>query len=144
MHVVALAKEVERLRARDPAGYREHATTKLFAAVVRLIRDIVPADPNAPRFRLEGDLRRFRRAKKLGLPPRYRLFWVFSARHRTIVFLYLNDEGTPRKEGASTDPYEVFRRKVERGEIGLDFEANVGAWRAAYPDTEFPAGPGAR
>ena len=139
---LAIAQQVEALRARDPVGYHEHPTTKLLAAVIRLVRDVVPSDPNAPRFRLENDLRKFRRAKKLGLPPRYRLFWVFSEHLRTIVFLYLNDEGTLRKDGASSDPYEVFRRKIARGEIGPDFDANFRAWRAAYPKAEFPAAPG--
>ena len=106
---------------------------------MRLVREVVPADPNAPRFRLTGDLRTFRRAKNLGMPPRYRLFWVFSERHRTIVFLYLNDESTPQKEGASTDPYEVFSRLVARGEIGVDFASNLRAWRTTYPDVELPS-----
>ena len=135
---MALATEVGRLAARDPAGYREHATTKLFAAVTRLVRDVVPGDPNAPRFQLGDDLRKFRRAKKLGMPPRYRLFWVFSERHRTIVFLYLNDDDTLRKAGAGSDPYEVFRGKVARAEIGPEFEANLRTWRSAYPDAEVP------
>jgi toxin YhaV len=138
-----MVEEVERLRGRLTAdAYRGHPTVKLFAAVVHLLRDIVPADPNAPRFRLGGDLRTFRRAKKLGLPPRCRLFWVFSELHRTIVFLHLNDENTLRKDGANTDPYEIFRRKVARGEIGSDFEANLRAWRAANPDAEPRESPG--
>ena len=100
-----MANEVTELRNRLPDdAYRVHPRVKLFAALMRLLRDVIPADPNAPRFRLSDELRTFRRAKSLGLPPRYRLFWVYSERHRTIVFLYLNDENTLRKEGANTDP----------------------------------------
>ena len=116
--------------------YRQHPTVKLFASIIRLIREVIPSDPNAARFRLTGALRTFRRAKNLGMPPRYRLFWVFSERHRTIVFLYLNDETTLRKEGSSSDPYAVFSRLVARGEIGADFASNLCAWRTTYPDTE--------
>ena len=137
---VALAEEVEELRARlSVPEYRQHPTVKLFASIIRLIREVIPSDPNAPRFRLTGALRTFRRAKNLGMPPRYRLFWVFSERHRTIVFLYLNDKTTLRKDGSSTDPYEVFGRLVARGEIGADFASNLHAWRANYPDEEVPS-----
>ena len=108
---------------------------------MRLVREVVSADSNAPRFRLNCDLRTFRRAKNLGMPPRYRLFWVVSERHRTIVFVYLNDESTLPKEGVTTDPYEVFRRFVARGDIGADFASNLRAWRTTYPDVELPAGP---
>lgn len=100
---------------------------KLFAAVVRIIETIVPADPDHPDFRLAGDLSRFRRAKGRGLPARYRLFWVFSSRARAIVFLYLNDASTLRKDGARSDPYARFGAMVRRREIASDFEGNFGA-----------------
>ncbi len=51
---------------------------------------------------------------------------------RVIIFLYLNDEATLRKEGAKSDPYRVFRRMVDRGEIGDDFEANLTLWERTY------------
>jgi hypothetical protein len=38
--------------------------------------------------------------KDHGLPERYRLYWVFSDRYRTIIFLYLNDV-TTHLEGSS-------------------------------------------
>jgi toxin YhaV len=98
--------------------------------VTRLVDEIVPAEPNAAEFRLRGGLRKFRRAKGHGLPERYRLVWVFSEAARTIIFLYLNDEASLRKAGAKSDPYVVFRRMVERGELGSDFESNYARWRA--------------
>ncbi len=128
----ALLDEAARLKATlDSEAFRQHPTVKLGASVRRLITEIVPADPNAPAFRLSGDLARFRRAKGHGLPPRYRLFWTFSNEARVIIFLYLNDESTLRKEGARSDPYERFKRLVERGEIGADFGQNYAAWQQA-------------
>lgn len=106
---------------------------KLFASVRRLLTSTIPADPDAPEFKLEGSLSKFRRVKKHGLPPRYRLFWVFSSRLRVIIILYLNDETTLRKEGARSDPYRVFQRMVDRGEVGADFEANLQLWRKTQP-----------
>ena len=52
-----------------------------------------------------------------------------------MIFLYLNDQATLRQEGSRTDPYEVFKRLVARGDIGPDFEANHAAWRRAHPDS---------
>ena len=128
-----LRNEARRLKRRlPPEEFRQHPLVKLVAAVHRLVTAIVPADPNAPEFRLRGDLAKFRRARGRGLPPRYRMFWVFSAEAQAVIFLYLNDESTLRKEGASSDLYEVFRGLVQRGEISQDFEANLQVWWQAH------------
>ena len=123
----ALSATVRELKERLPEeDYREHPTVKLFAAVRKLIGEIVPADPNAREYRLRKPLERHRRAKKRGLPARYRLLWVFSTTEKFILFTYLNDGATIRKEGAATDPYSVYEQMVKRGEIGDDFDT-------AYP-----------
>lgn len=132
---LALAAEVERLKERlSDADYRRHSTVKLFAAVFRLVRETVPQDPNARAFQLSEDLSVFRRAKDHGLPERYRLYWVFSARHQTIIFLYLNDSATLRKIGARSDPYAVFKRLLAQGKIGANFEENYSIWLRANVD----------
>ena len=129
---VALRDDVRRLKGELTAdAYKRSPTVKLFAALRRLITEIVPQDPNAPEYMLRGPLARYRRAKGRGLPPRYRLFWIFSTQAKTIIFLYINDEATLRKEGAKSDPYAVFERLVERGDIGADFSENYEAWRKA-------------
>ena len=120
-----LRAEVEELKARLPdAEYRAHPQVRLLAAVVRLVREIIPENPNAPEFRLHDDLAKFRWAKGHGLPERYRLFWAFSSTAKAIVFLYLNDEHTLRKEGSRTDPYNIFKAMVQQGKVGEDFAAN--------------------
>ncbi len=134
---VELRRRVLELRQRlAEEDYLRHPTVRLFASVLRLLTSTIPEAPDAPEFKLEGSLGKFRRAKKHGLPPRYRLFWVFSSRLRVIIFLYLNDETTLRKEGARTDPYRVFQRMIDRGEIGADFEANLELWHRTHPSTQ--------
>ncbi|MBI2942150.1 MAG: hypothetical protein HYY04_17095 [Chloroflexi bacterium] len=49
-----------------------------------------------------------------------------------MIFLYLNDEETLRKEGTQTDPYQVFRRLVARGDLGPDFESNLRVWQQVH------------
>lgn len=123
-----LFAEVRRLKATLPEDeYRRHSTVKLAANVRRLIAEVIPSNPDAPAFRLKADLAKFRRAKGHGLPPRFRLFFAFSTAAKTIIYLHLNDATTLRKEGASSDPYDVFRRLLKRGEIGADFAANLKA-----------------
>jgi toxin YhaV len=125
-----LRQEARRLQATlAPDAYRRHPSVKLAAAVHRLVTEIVPQDPNRPAFQLAGNLSQYRRAKKHGLPPRYRLFWIFSSQVKIVIFLYLNDEATLRKAGDRHDPYEVFERMVRRGEIGTDFTDNLAAVR---------------
>ena len=121
----ALRLEAERLqRELPPDRYRSHPTVRLLAGVDRLIRELVPEDPNGADYQLRLDLVKFRRAKGQGLPPRYRLIWVFSTQAKAIIFLYLNDEETLRKAGLTSDPYEVFKKLLRQGKIGDDFEAN--------------------
>jgi len=61
----------------------------------------------------------------------HRLFYTFSSVERVIIPLYLNDADTLRKSGARSDPYEIFKRMVRRGEVGSDFEANWMEWVSA-------------
>lgn len=130
-----LRDEARRLKeTRSADVFARHPTVKLAASIHRLVTNIVPQDPDRPEFRLRGDLSAFRRAKGFGLPPRYRLFWTFSAQERVIIFLYLNDPRSLRKEGARSDPYEVFRRLLRRGEIGADFAASWATWVQEDPE----------
>jgi toxin YhaV len=111
--------------------YEQHPEVKLLAAIHRLLTSLIPADPNARDFRLEDDLSKFRRVKKHGLPERFRLFYTFSSVQHVIIPLYLNDAETLRKRGAASDPYEIFKRMVRRGDVGSDFESNWKEWVSA-------------
>jgi toxin YhaV len=113
--------------------YEQHPHVKLFLAVRELTKDIIPSDPRHADYLLDGDLAKFRRAKGRGLPKRYRLFWVFSEQLKVIIFLYLNDSSSLRKDGGRSDPYRLFSGMVSRGEIGADFEENYQRWQKASP-----------
>ncbi|MGI8988268.1 MAG: type II toxin-antitoxin system YhaV family toxin [Bryobacteraceae bacterium] len=76
----------------------------------------IQRDPHALEFQLDSTLgpayRHWRRARFLG---RFRLFFRFSSAHKTIVYAWVNDDTTLRKEGARTDPYAIFTRIASRG-----------------------------
>ena len=112
---------VTKLAAQDPAGYQTHPKTKLLASVYRAITELVPANPDAPDFRLGktlgADNTNWRRVRK-GMPDRYRLFFRFaSSPVKLIVYVWFNDEDTLRKAGSKTDAYETFKRMLARGVV---------------------------
>ena len=116
-----LETEVAARAAGDPRGYKAHPQTRLLASVHKAITERVPAGPDHPEFRLGKTLGRdygnWRRVKK-GLPGRYRLFFRFASKPvKLIVYVWFNDEDTPRKAGSRTDVYETFRRMLARGEV---------------------------
>ena len=116
----ALRDTVKRLKTElDESRFATHPDVKLFAALVHIVHEIVPRDPEQTDFRLGKTLGdRFtgwRRVKRHGLPDRMRLFFKFSSAHKVIVFVWLNDQYTLRKDGSSSDPYAVFRSMLESG-----------------------------
>jgi len=112
-----LVEQVEALAAKDPRGYGSAPATKLLVTLNRLVREIVPRNPNAAEFRLGNalgpDNRHWFRAK---FHQRYRLFFRFSSRAKVIVYAWVSDEKTLRKAGSKTDPYAVFRAMLEAGD----------------------------
>jgi toxin YhaV len=115
--VDALAAEVERLARDQPRDWQAHPKAKLPRRIIDLIEVEIPRNPNAPEYALGNTLgpthRHWRRAKFMG---RFRLFFRFDSASRVIIYAWVNDENTLRKAGARTDPYVVFRRRLEDGD----------------------------
>ena len=111
-----LIGEVERVRSKDPGGYRRKNAAKRLAAVAKLAFEIIPQDPTRPEYRQGGalgeDRRHWFRAKFF---QQYRLFFRFSAKQRVIVYAWVNDEKTLRAYGSGTDAYRVSKRMLDRG-----------------------------
>ena len=118
---------VVKLAAADPKGYKSHPKTKLLALVYRAVTELVPANPDAPDFRLGktlgSDHTNWRRVKK-GMPDRYRLFFRFASNPiKLLVYVWFNDEDALRKAGSKTDVYETFKRMLARGVVPSDIGA---------------------
>jgi hypothetical protein len=71
-----LANADQRARKADPKNYRSNANVKLFAALAKLMLEVIPADPGRPEYRqgntLDAEYRHWFRAKFFG---RFRLFF---------------------------------------------------------------------
>lgn len=122
-----LEATVNKLAAADPEGYKTHPKTRLLASIYRAITQLVPANPEAPYFRLGKTLgsenTHWRRVKK-GMPDRYRLFFRFASKPvKVIVYVWFNDEDSLRKAGSKTDVYETFVRMLARGVVPTSIDA---------------------
>lgn len=106
----------EHAQRKDPQTSESNANVRLFAALSKLIFEVVPSDPNREQYRQGNTLgttyRHWRRAK---IGRRFRLFFRFDSKTRIIIFAWVNDEHTLRATGSKTDPYIVFQRMLERG-----------------------------
>ena len=123
----------ERARRKDPEGYQRNANTRLFRALTQLILEVVPSDAGRDEYRqgktLGPAFRHWRRAK---IGRRFRLFFRYDSRSRTIVFAWVNDEQTLRSSGSKTDPYVVFKKMLGRGNPPDDWETLVEASRTDW------------
>lgn len=115
---------VKNLKAKDPEGYVTHFKTKLLARLHNSMYKDVPQDPSHPKFLLGNTLgekyRHWKRVKS-GLPDRYRLLFQHNTQHQTILYAWMNDHKTLRKEGSKRDIYYVFTNLLESGEVPSKF-----------------------
>lgn len=120
----ALVQRVEALKAKDAAGYKKKAPAKRLAAIVDLVLQFIPQNPNAPEYRqgktLGEEHTAWRRAKFF---QQYRLFFRFHSEARIIVFAWVNDEKTKRAYGSASDAYRVFGRMLHSGHPPSDWDA---------------------
>jgi toxin YhaV len=121
-----LRAAAERARKSDVRNFKSNANVKLLRAVEQLLFETIPADPTRPEYRqgntLGPEYRYWFRAKFFG---RFRLFFRYDSRSRTIVCAWVNDERTLRQSGGRSDPYEVFRRMPKSGNPPNDWNALV-------------------
>ena len=118
----ALARQVEILKQKDPAGYVKKNASKRLAAITKLAFDVVPQDPTRPEYRqgnrLGDEHKHWFRAKFF---QQYRLFFRYHAQAKVIVYAWVNDEDTKRAYDSADDAYRVFRRMLDSGRPPSDW-----------------------
>lgn len=127
----------ERAQRNDPSGFEMNANVKLFRALSQLILETVPSDPGRDEYRQGNTLgtahRHWRRAK---IGRRFRLFFRYDSRSKTIVFAWVNDEQTLRSAGSKSDPYAVFGKMLEKGNPPDDWGQLVAISRSDWSERE--------
>ena len=114
--IEALARQVETLKQKDPAGYLRKKASKRLAAITKLAFDVIRQDPTRPEYRQGGtlgdDRKHWFRAKFF---RQYRLFFRYHLPSKVILYAWVNDEDTKRAYESSDDAYRVFRKMLESG-----------------------------
>ena len=127
----------ERAQRSDPKGYESNTNVKLFRSLTQLILEVVPSDPGRDEYRQGNTLgpehRHWRRAK---IGRRFRLFFRYDSRSKTIVYAWVNDEQTLRSSGSKSDPYAVFEKMLKKGNPPDDWESLVAASRSDWSKKE--------
>ena len=130
--VAELAEKVSALKAANPSGYRGKNATKRLAAINKLVFEEIPSDPSDPKFRqgntLGDEHRHWFRAKFF---QQYRLFFLFHAESRIIIFAWVNDDTTLRAYDSRTDAYRVFKGMLEDGNPPDDWKALLASVQSA-------------
>jgi toxin YhaV len=90
-----LVATVEGLREKHPETYRKKAPTKILAAIEKLAKEVIPADPTSSAFDLGNTIgpehRAWKRAKFL---QQFRLFFRYDTQSKIIIYGWVNDENT--------------------------------------------------
>jgi toxin YhaV len=130
-----LLAAVEKLRDKYPETYRKKAPTKILAAIEKLTKEIIPADPTSSVFEMDNTIglehRAWKRAKFL---QQFRLFFRYDTKSKIIIHGWVNNEGTKRAYGSRTDAYRIFQKRLAAGDPPADW--NDLMTRAAPVDQE--------
>ncbi len=115
----SLKQEIRKLKSSlDREAFLQHPEVKFASRLKQATEEIIPEDPNKREYQLRDDLKKYRRYKR-GL-QRYRLFFAFASKPPVILYLYINDKSSLRKDGDKNDPYAIFSKLVEQKKISHD------------------------
>ena len=128
--IEALVTEVEKVKSKDPTGYKNKRASKLLAAILKVALEDIPADPTRAVYRqgdtLGDNYKHWFRAKFL---QQFRLFFRYQETKaaKVIVLAWVNDEDTLRAYGKANDAYAVFRKMLKRGNPPDDWDGLLAA-----------------
>lgn len=113
-----LIAEVKKLQELQPATFKEHPKTKRLTRIRQLMLKDIPDNPQHQRWNQGNTLglehRLWKRAK-FG-QNRFRLFFRYDLSQKVIIYAWVNDENSLRKEGDKNDPYFLFAKGLKKGE----------------------------
>ncbi|NGX61725.1 MAG: Toxin YhaV [Chlamydiae bacterium] len=114
-----LKAEVQKLKSSLPQEkFVQHPKVKFAALLREATLNTIPEDPDIKKYKLHGDLKKYRRYKQ-GL-KRYRLFFAFSSKPPIILYLYVNDAMSLREDGDKNDPYHIFSKLIRQKKVSHD------------------------
>lgn len=122
----SLLAEVKKLQESQPDTFKEHQKTKRLVRIYDLMTKEIPEDPGHERFQqgntLGPEFRLWKRAK-FGKDRRYRLFFRYDGTKKVIIYAWVSNEKTIRKDGDKNDAYTVFAKGLKAGNPPADLDA---------------------
>ena len=119
-----LAIAVRKIKERSPDSWERSNIVSLYKAIARSCLVEIPNDPSDSRYRQGNTLgktyKHWFRAKPAN---RHRLFFRYDRKSRVIAYAWINGPKQLRAAGSKRDPYVVFAKLLERGEIPDSWEA---------------------
>lgn len=113
-----LAIAVRKIKERNPDSWERSNIVSLYKAISRSCLVEIPNDPADSRYRQGNTLgkayKHWFRAKPAN---RHRLFFRYERKSRIIAYAWINGPKQLRTAGSKRDPYVVFAKLLERGEI---------------------------
>jgi toxin YhaV len=113
-----LAIAVGKIKERSPDDWQSNNIVSLYKAITRTCLVEVPNDPSDSRYRQGNTLgkayKHWFRAKPAN---RHRLFLRYDRQSKIIAYVWINGPDQLRTAGSKRDPYAVFAKLLERGEI---------------------------
>lgn len=111
-----LVEQVDRLKQKKSASYKNKNASKRLAAISKLIFEKIPENPTLPEYRqgstLGSEYKHWFRAKFF---QQYRLFFRYHLESKIIIYAWVNDEATLRACSSKTDAYSVFKKMLKNG-----------------------------
>jgi toxin YhaV len=105
---------VAALRESAPTSYVDKNAAKRLAALVKLLFEVIPQNPESPEYQRSSTLgeghRNWFGAK---IFQQYRLYYRYHRENRIIVYVWLNDEDPERDDGSADDAYREIRYLFE-------------------------------
>jgi len=124
----ALHGQVAALRENAPTTYVNKNAAKQLAALVKLIFEIIPHNPERPEYRNGSTLgeghRNWFGARFF---QQYRLYFRYHRESKIIVYVWLNNEDPERADGSADDAYREIRYLFENSRLA-DEELMTAAW----------------
>jgi toxin YhaV len=110
----ALHGQVAALRESAPTNHVDKNAAKRLAALVKLVFEVIPQNPERPEYQSSSTLGQGHR-NWFGAQffQQYRLYFRYHRESRIIVYVWLNDEDPERVDGSADDAYREIRYLFE-------------------------------
>ncbi len=121
-----LAIAVRKIKERNPDNWERSNIVSLYKAIVRSCLVEIPNDPADSRYRQGNTLGKpYKHWFSTKPASRHRLFFRYDRKSRIVAYAWINGPKQLRTAGSKRDPYVVFAKLLERGEIPDSWDALI-------------------